>query len=915
MSPPPPPPPPPPPMCFPFSSNKPRRRISLTESDMSRPSYDSRLRGGSIDSRRPEKLVRYASNSSSSTLATFPDNLTFKTDTEDYGDDVRNAQTPEWEMGKKGPRLVRTNTMTGTKQPAPPAPAKGGWGYGWGLGKRKEVEEGDLSRGMSQKELPEKPISEKLPSNGGSRGGFPLYDAPVPPIRTNTQSTNASRATRETQASRETRETTERRDSRRSKESKESRGTQQTKISNDSKGSSQTRTSRGSTGRQATAGTTTRNQTPLVRNDSNSTLVGSAYERKINDVEPSLERPDTGSRLDALRELMMKDTLDYYVVPSEDAHQSEYVAPSDRRREYISGFTGTAGVAVISINSAYLITDSRYWLQAQEQLDPNWTLVEAGGIGGPKDWIEWLVSRAKNCRIGIDARMISHEKATLLTNKLTPLDSKMIYPPQNLVDLAWKDKVSKSKEPLFRQPIEFTGQEASSKLRRLRQWISKQPPSVPAYSKTPPTEAQMHVATLITDLASIAYILNLRGTDIPYNPLFQAYLLVSLDSAVLFVDAAKCPDDIMGYLHSLNIERREYSDLWQYLRRREWGVGKILITPQTSFAISLMLTHFRYTVAPPIVEEMMAFKNATELEGLRRAYLRDGVSYVRFLAWLDAKLNEGYDITEYEAAQRLTEFRRKNKHFMGLAYENISASGPNAALPHYSPRRSTARMIDRDTPYINDSGGQYRDGTCDTTRTVHFGRPTPEQCDAFTRVLQGHIAIDSAVFPEGTSGHQLDVLARKALWRDGLNYGHGTGHGFGSFLTVHEGSYGFSSSVPLMPGHVVTNEPGFYNPGRWGMRIESALAVVSVKTRNEFNGPIWLGFERLTCVPIQTRMVKESMLTKEEKQWLKDHNQRCFQLLTPLIKDDKRAMKWLKREADRGIGLATGPGGMSIDWD
>ncbi|KAJ7252139.1 peptidase M24, structural domain-containing protein [Mycena haematopus] len=595
---------------------------------------------------------------------------------------------------------------------------------------------------------------------------------------------------------------------------------------------------------------------------------------------------------------MLKDTLNYYVVPSEDAHQSEYVATSDRRLEYVSGFSGSSGQAIISMNSAYLVTDSRYWLQAQEQLDPNWTLVKAGDVDGPKDWIEWL-SKARNSRIGIDARMISHEKATLISNKLASLDSKMIYPPQNVVDLAWKDKPPKSREPLFRQPMEFAGQEASTKLQRLREWIKMQPPSVPAYSKVSDT----------------SYLLNLRGSDIPFNPLFQAYFFVSLDTAVLFVDGFKCNEEINGYLNSLNVERRDYVELWHFLRRREWGVGKILISPQTSFAISLMLTHFRYTVAPSFVEEMMAFKNATEMDGLRRAYLRDGACFVRFLAWLETKLGEGYDITEYEAAQRITEFRRKTKHIMGLAYENISASGPNAALPHYSPRRSTARVIDLQTPYLNDSGGQYRDGTCDTTRTVHFGRPTPEQCDAFTRVLQGHIAIDSAVFPEGTSGHQLDVLARKALWQDGLNYGHGTGHGFGSFLTVHEGSYGFSSSVPLMPGHVVTNEPGFYSPGRWGIRIESALAVVRVKTRGEFNGPVWLGFERLTCVPIQTRMVKEGMLTKEEKQWLKDHNQRCYQMLAPLIKDDKRAMKWLKREAERGIGLAKGPGGMSIDWD
>ncbi|KAJ7762525.1 peptidase M24, structural domain-containing protein [Mycena metata] len=605
---------------------------------------------------------------------------------------------------------------------------------------------------------------------------------------------------------------------------------------------------------------------------------------------------------------MAKDSLDYYIVPSEDAHQSEYVSASDRRREYISGFSGSSGQAIVTPNSAYLITDSRYWLQAQDQLDSNWRLVKAGEPGGPKDWIEWLELKVRDSKIGIDARMISHAQATLLTSKLGPRDSKMIYPPQNLVDLAWKDKAPKSREPVYKQGVEFTGEDAASKLHRVRGWIHQQPPS-----------SQMHVGTLITSLSAIgalfSYILNLRGSDIPFNPLFQAYLFVSMDRAILFLDEHKVNEDVGGYLQSLGVERRDYVEVWQFLRRRDWGSGKVLITAQTSYAISLMLTHFRFTVAPSYIEEMIAFKNETELDGLRRAYLRDGVSFVRFLAWLETKLNEGYEITEYEAAQRLTEFRRKTKHFMGLAYENISASGPNAALPHYSPKRHSARMIDRETPYLNDSGGQYRDGTCDTTRTVHFGRPTPEQCDAFTRVLQGHIAIDSAVFPEGTSGHQLDVLARKALWRDGLNYGHGTGHGFGSFLTVHEGPHGFSSSVPLMPGNVITNEPGFYADGRWGMRIESALAVRRIKTRGEFNGPVWLAFERLTCVPIQTRMVKDGMLTKEEKQWLKDHNQRCFQLLSPLIKDDKRAVKWLKREVDRGIGLATGPGGMSIDWD
>ena len=437
--------------------------------------------------------------------------------------------------------------------------------------------------------------------------------------------------------------------------------------------------------------------------------------------------------------------------------------------------------------------------------------------------------------------------------------------------------------------------------------------------------------------------------------MFQSYLVITLDKAILFIDPAKLTDDVEGYLKAVGVDTREYNDLWSYLRKREWGEGKVcfrihllsshvpdsrfckvIIAPETSYAISLMLTHFRYTVMPSYISSMKAIKNDTEIDGMRRAYLRDGASFVRFLAWLEDKLFKGYEITEYEAAFRLTEYRRTNKHFMGLAYENISASGPNAALPHYSPTKSTAATIDRDSPYLNDSGGQYKDGTCDTTRTWVFGRPTSDQCEAYTRVLQGHIAIDSAIFPEGTSGHQLDVLARKSLWQDGMDYGHGTGHGVGSFLNVHEGPHSFSSNVTLVPGHVITNEPGFCErhplsihfsklvsdlysldlPGKWGIRIESALVVRRVKTKHEFNGDCWLGFERLTCVPIQNKMIKDGMLTKDEKQWVKDHNRRCFEKLEPYLRDDKRALRWLKREAERGLGIApSGPGGLSIDWD
>ncbi|KII92504.1 hypothetical protein PLICRDRAFT_50881 [Plicaturopsis crispa FD-325 SS-3] len=579
-------------------------------------------------------------------------------------------------------------------------------------------------------------------------------------------------------------------------------------------------------------------------------------------------------------------------------------------------FTGSAGQAIVSRTAAYLVTDSRYWLQAQIELDHNWRLIPAGGVDAPKDWLDWIVERVKDARIGIDARMIAHEKATLLGAQLQSRNSKLAYPPQNLVDLVWRDKPPKPQSPIYTQPIEFTGKEAAAKLSELRAWIRRQPAATLSYSKATPTPAQIHVATLITNLSSIAYLLNLRGDDIPFNPLFHAYLFVSATRAILFVDTAKLTDQVNAYLGSLRVERREYNDVWSFMRKREWGEGKVLLSSQTSYAISLMLTHFRYTVAPSIVEEMKAIKNEVELDGMRRAYQRDGASFVRFLAWLEHKLNQGFEITEWEAAFKLTELRRKNKHYKGLAYENISASGANAALPHYSPTKQEAQIIDRSKPYLNDSGGQYRDGTCDTTRTVHFGRPDQAMCEAYTRVLQGHIAIDSAVFPEGTNGAQLDVLARRSLWKDGMNYQHGTGHGFGSFLNVHEGPHSFSNSVPLLPGYVITNEPGFYKAGHWGMRIESALAVRRVQTKEQFNGDIWLGFERLTCVPIQTRMVKESMLSKEEKQWLKDHNQRCREKLEPYLRDDKLALKWLKREAERGIGIvAAGPGGISIDWD
>ncbi|KAK1233105.1 hypothetical protein PQX77_003745 [Marasmius sp. AFHP31] len=521
----------------------------------------------------------------------------------------------------------------------------------------------------------------------------------------------------------------------------------------------------------------------------------------------------TSERLRKLRGLMLRHRIDYYVVPTDDAHHTEYVSDRDKRRAYISGFTGSAGQAVITQTEAFLLTDSRFWLQAEDELDENWQLGKVRSPGLPKDWVEWVSIiappfasklRIHDARLGIDPETISVQDAQVLATNLRKRSSKIVYPSYNLVDAIWDSRPAESDNPVFIHSIEFTGQDTQSKLKRLREWMKEQADDLDTFSDQPAA------GTLISTLPEVAYLLNLRGSDIEFNPLFHAYLFVGTEKAVLFLNSVKAPPSIDGYLKDVGVERREYDDVWDFLVSREWDAnGKVIISPQTSAAIARALDHSTYIVLPAQVEIMKAIKNETEIKGLKHAYLRDGICFTRFLAWLESQIEVGKELTEWEAARKLDEYRASAKFYQGLASENISATGPNAALPHYLPIHARALVIGTDTPYLNDSGGQYLDGTCDTTRSVHFGTPTEEQCEAYTRVLQGHIAIDTATFPEGTTGLQLDALARNHLWKDGLNYGHGSGHGFGSFLMTHEGPQGFGIGVPFVPGHVVTNEPGF----------------------------------------------------------------------------------------------------------
>ncbi|KAG8900170.1 hypothetical protein FRB99_006199 [Tulasnella sp. 403] len=639
------------------------------------------------------------------------------------------------------------------------------------------------------------------------------------------------------------------------------------------------------------------------------------------DVSTNLIRTDTTQRLSELRALMKAEPepLDYYIVPSEDAHQSEYVAAPDKRRD----FTGSQGTAVISMHDALLFVDARYHSHAARQVDQNWRVRKVGsqGLDG-RDWVQWLGDRpkGKGIVVGVDSRLVAHETASQLTTALLANGSKLKFPRLNLIDVIWKNRPPKPSGQIYIHDERFAGKPAHEKIEAIRAWIKQQKP-YPTYStpKNPNPNGKVSMAntptaTIICSLPNIAWTLNLRGSDLPFTPVFHAYLFISLAAAVLFVDRKKVNQEAERYLKDMGVVLREYNDVFTFLRTGGWGAGRVLIEPKTPYVISLMLSSPRYLLGAAYSDELQALKTEAEINGFRSAYLRDGAAMVRWCAWLDEKMAKGEPVSEWGASQKLTEYKRLNEEFVGLAYDNISATGPNGAIPHYTPTRTNALLIDGRTPYVIDSGGQYFDGTCDTARTLHYGDPTAEQMEAYTKVLKGHIALDSVIFPEGTSGAQLDVLARKALWQDGMDYMHSTGHGVGSFLNVHEGPHGFSNHVPLRPGHVITNEPGFYKDGEWGIRIESAMVVRRVETKGKFGGDIWLGFERFTQVPIQTKMIKPELLTKDERRWVRMHNQNVRLALTPLLLEDKRALRWLKRECSRE-GPPPTAGGVKVEWD
>ncbi|MCB9555494.1 MAG: aminopeptidase P family protein [Deltaproteobacteria bacterium] len=587
------------------------------------------------------------------------------------------------------------------------------------------------------------------------------------------------------------------------------------------------------------------------------------------------------SRLEQLRAVMQRNGIAAYIVPSTDAHQSEYVPPCWQRRQWISGFTGSAGDVVVTLRAAALWTDGRYFLQAEQELAGS--DIELCKIG-QKDtlsietWLRKQLSAGET--VGIDPKLLSPTLRTRLQKELGEAEIGLTLVDLNLIDQIWTDQPAAPDSPIELYPVRYAGETSSAKLKRLRRELKQR-------------QATAHV---LTALDAIAWLFNIRGTDVPFNPVAICNAVIGADSATLFIDATKIPATV-GKKLSSQIEIAPYDAFATALEELSTQRATVWVDEQAtnSWVLERLANATLIRERSPIWQ-MKAKKNDTELAGMQQAHLRDGVAMVRFLAWLDHALAAEEQIDEVSVATKLERLRSEGSNYRGQSFAPIAGYGANGAVIHYSASPESASRLRRHGLFLIDSGGQYLDGTTDITRTVALGKPTAAQKQHFTRVLKGHIAIASCVFPEGTSGRQIDVLARQALWQAGLDYAHGTGHGVGCYLNVHEGPQSINpwrcTGVPLEAGNVLSNEPGYYLTGEYGIRIENLLAV-----RQSDVGPGFLCFEELTLCPIDIQLVVSGMLSAGELKWLNDYHARVRRELLPLL--PAAEARWLRAATKR----------------
>ena len=590
---------------------------------------------------------------------------------------------------------------------------------------------------------------------------------------------------------------------------------------------------------------------------------------------------NAGQKLSRLREKMQAQQLDAYLIPNTDPHQSEYIAEHWRSMTWLSSFTGSAGNIVVTNDFAGLWTDSRYFIQGEAQLAGTGIELMKLKVPHTPEYIEWI---SDNCpikgRIGIDEKLFSLSKIQQM-QKAFKGQGLEIVSAGDLIGEVWEDRPSIPLNPIFAHDVKFAGKSRIEKLTEIRKQMKEE-------------NADYH---LITSLDDIAWIFNIRGNDINYNPVGICYALIDSTSATLFIDAQKVENQLKDSLNNDGIELAPYENIQKHLKGL--GESSVLFDPSK---ISLWLYE---SLSPDTIKKegihlstpMKSIKNEVEMKYIRSTMIKDGVAMVRFLKWLEENIGKTH-ISEISAAEKLKSFRAEQEYFYGESFGTISGYKGHGAIVHYSATPETEYELQAEGIFLLDSGGQYLDGTTDITRTVALGTPTEEEIRDFTLVLKGHIAIARAIFPEGTRGYQIEGLARQPLWAHGLNYGHGTGHGVGFFLNVHEGPQSISSGAntnkysAFRPGMFTSNEPGVYHEGKYGIRIENLVLTIEHSESEAFGK--FYAFETVTLCPIDLSLINKDLLNKEEIDWFNNYHQMVFDRISPRLETEEVA--WLKEK-------------------
>ncbi|MBX7380673.1 aminopeptidase P family protein [Clostridium chauvoei] len=578
------------------------------------------------------------------------------------------------------------------------------------------------------------------------------------------------------------------------------------------------------------------------------------------------------SNISSLREIMKNKKIDHYIIPSSDPHQSEYVSEYYKGRAYVSGFTGSAGTVVISLDNANLWTDGRYFIQAAKELDDSGIKLMKMRTPGYPTIEEWISENVKAGEIlGFDGRCysVNQYKDLLSIAKKNGFEIKM---EDDLLEIIWVDRPALPSEKIFLHDIKFAGKSASDKLKEVRENMKKL--NVENY--------------IISSLDDIAWLFNIRGNDIKFNPVFLSYALITMNTAKLYIDINKVEDKVIDELKKQGVEILDYDFIYEDVQNiRE----NTLIDPTKVNAkiYSNINKDVNIIESLNITTKLKAIKNEVEIENLEICQVRDGVAMVKFIKWLKETVGKEV-VTEISASEKLREFRSKGDNFKGESFGTIAGYKDHAAMMHYSANEKSKYELKPEGMFLVDSGGQYLDGTTDITRTFVLGSLTEEEKRDFTLVLKGHIKLLTAKFLKGTTGINLDILARRPLWDYGIDYKCGTGHGVGFFLNVHEGPQGFrqeGNTTVLEPGMIITNEPGIYKEGKHGIRTENTLLVVKDMI-SEDSGEFY-SFKTISYCPIDLDGVEVSLLTKQEKDWLNEYHNIVFKKLSPYLNESEKS--------------------------